>query len=130
MSGVIEVTNVDSPDSNANQSDNLGQLFTELVQFLLQGSLDFFSLGHLSPDAANGGVEAGANDDAPGLAGGHVGAGEDQVLLVLVDGPGVGDGLVVLDDGHGLAGEDGLVDAEGGGQDGDDPDVGGDLVTN
>lgn len=52
VSGVVEVANVDSPDGNANEGDNLGQLLTELVEFLLQGSLDLLSLRHLSTDLA------------------------------------------------------------------------------
>ena len=43
--------------------------------------------------------------------------------------PGVGDGLVVLDHGHGLTGQDGLINSQGGGQDRDNPDIGGDFVT-
>ena len=62
------------------------------------------------------------------LSSGNVGAGEDEVLLVLVDGPRVGDGVGVLDDGDRLSGQDGLVDAEGGRHDGHDTDVSGDLV--
>jgi hypothetical protein len=52
VSGVVEVANVDSPDGNANEGDNLGQLLTELVELLLQGSLDLLSLRHLSTDLA------------------------------------------------------------------------------
>lgn len=129
MSGIVEVANVDSPDGDANQGDDLGQLFTEFVQLLLQRSLDLFGLSHFGPDPANGGVQAGANDDSASLAGGDVGAGEDDVLLVLVDGPGVGDRLVVFDHGYGFTGQDGLVNTESCGQDGDDPDICGDLVT-
>jgi len=43
--------------------------------------------------------------------------------------PGVGDGLVVLDHGHGLTGQDGLINSQCGGQDRDNPDIGGDFVT-
>ena len=66
--------------------------------------IDFIWRHIVSPDFADGGVEACSDDDTAGLAGGHIGAGEHDVLLVLVDGPGVGDGVAVLDDGHGLAG--------------------------
>ena len=34
---------------------HLGQLFAELVEFLLQGGLDLLSLGHLGADHALGG---------------------------------------------------------------------------
>ena len=43
--------------------------------------------------------------------------------------PGVGDGLVVLDHGHGLTGQDGLINSQCGGQDRDNPDIGRDFVT-
>lgn len=52
MSRVIEVSNVDSPNSNTDDRNNLGQLFPKFIQFLLQRGLDFFSLRHLSSDLA------------------------------------------------------------------------------
>ena len=126
---VVEVSNVDGPDGNTDESDHLGELLAELVQLLLEGSLDLLGLSHLVSDLTNGGVAAGANDDTAGLAGGHIGAGEHDVLLVLVDGPGVGNGVAVLDDGHRLSGQDGLVNTEGGGVDLDQAEVGRDLVS-
>ena len=129
VGGVVEVSDVDGPDSNADESDDLGELLTELVKLLLEGGSDLLGLSHLVPDLTDGSGAAGADDDAPGLAGSHVGTGEDDVLLVLVDGPGVGDGVAVLDDGHRLSGEDGLVDAEGGGVDLHETEVGGDFVS-
>lgn len=129
VSGVIEVTNVDGPHSYADNGDDLRQLFTELIQFLLQGGLDFFSFRHFSPDFTDGGVQAGANDDTTGFAGGHVGTGEQDVLLVLVDGTWVGDGIGVLDNRDGFTGQDGLIDTEGGREDLDETNIGGDLVT-
>ncbi len=48
---------------------------------------------------------------------GNVGARENNVLLVLVHSSGVGDSLVVLDDGHRLTSQDGLVNSQGGGVD-------------
>ena len=47
----------------------------------------------------------------------------------LVDGLGVGDGVGVFDDRDRLAGEDRLVDAEGGGHDVEEAKIGRDLVT-
>lgn len=46
----------------------------------------------------------------------------------LVDGLRVGDGVGVLDHRHGLAGQDTLVDTEGGREDGDQAQISGDLV--
>lgn len=83
MSGIVEVANVDGPDGNANDGDDLGQLFAEFVQFLLQRSLDFFSLRHFSPDFADGSVQAGAHNDTASFAGSDVGTREQDVFLVL-----------------------------------------------
>lgn len=83
MSGVIEVANVDSPDGNADDGDNLRQLLAELVQLLLQWSLDLLSLRHFSTDLTNGSVQTSADDQTAGLAGGDVGTREQDVLLVL-----------------------------------------------
>ena len=35
----------------------------------------------------------------------------------------------MLDHGHGLTGQDGLINSQGGGQDRDNPDISGDFVT-
>ena len=84
----------------------------------------------LSPDSTNGCVESSSDDDTACLAGRDVCPGEDDVLLVLVDGPGIRDGVGVLDDRHRLAGQDGLVDSQRGRHDLHDPDVSRDLVAN
>ena len=61
---------------------------------------------------ADFGVLASANDDTGAAAGGDVGAGEEQVDLVLVDGAEVVDGLGLLRHGDGLTSQEGLVDAD------------------
>jgi len=50
---VVEVTDVDGPDSDANNGDDLGQLVGELVQFLLKRGLLSFGLDHLGTDFAD-----------------------------------------------------------------------------
>merc|ERR1711868_170383 len=77
VSGIIEVTNVDGPDSNADESDHLGQLLTKLVQLLLQGSLDLLGLSHLVSDLTNSSGGTSANNNTSGLASSNIGAGED-----------------------------------------------------
>ena len=124
------MSNVDGPDGNANDGNDFRQLLAEFVQLLLQGSLDFLSFRHLSADVTDGRVQASANDDTAGLASSNVGAREQNVFLVLVDGTGVGHGFIVLDNGHGFTSQDRLVNADGGRQDLHDTDVSGDLVTN
>ena len=104
MGGVIEVSNVDGPDSDTDEGDDLGKLLAELVELLGEGSLDLLGLSHLVSDLADGGGGTSADDNAPGLSGSDIGSGEHDVLLVLVDGPGVGDWVAVLNDGDRLSG--------------------------
>lgn len=53
MDGVVEVANVYDPNRDADQRNNLGELFTKLIEFLLQGSPLLFSCCHLIADFAN-----------------------------------------------------------------------------
>ena len=78
--------------------------------------------------AYNFGLKTGANDDTAALAGGDVGAREEDVLLVLVESARVRYGLVVLDDRDRLAGEKRLIDTQRRRVDRRDADVGRDLV--
>jgi hypothetical protein len=77
----------------------------------------------------NSGVQASAHDNTTSLASSDVGTREDDVLLVLVDGAWVGHGIGVLDDGHGFTSQDRLVNTQSGGEDLDEADVGGNLVS-
>ena len=67
MGGVVKVTDVDGPDGNADEGDDLGQLLSEFIEFLLEWGLDLLGLAHLGTDAANGGVQAGADNNTAGL---------------------------------------------------------------
>lgn len=71
---VVEVADVDGPDSNTDQGDNLGQLLAELVQFCLQGSLLLLSGGHLVTDLADLSGDSCGNSNANGLASSNVSA--------------------------------------------------------
>lgn len=53
MDRVVEVANVDHPDSNADQRDNLGELLTKFIQFLLQWGLLLLGGSHLVTDLTN-----------------------------------------------------------------------------
>lgn len=55
---------------------------------------------------------------------------EQHVLLILIDSSGVGDGVGVFEDGHGLPRQNGLVHPERGGADGRQPDVRRDFIAN
>lgn len=127
---VVEVSDVDGPDGNANDGDNLRELFTEFIEFLLERGLDLFGLGHFRADFADSGVQASADDNAASLAGSDVSTREQDVLLVLVDCSGIRNWFSVFDDGDGFTSKDGLINTDGGGQDLDDADISGDLVTN
>ncbi len=74
MDGVIEVANVDGPDSNTDQRDNLGQLLAELVELGLQGSLLLLGGGHLVTDLADLSGDAGGHSNTDGFASSDVGA--------------------------------------------------------
>ena len=67
VSGVVEVTDVDGPDSDTDEGDDLGQLLSEFVELLLEWGLDFFSLDHFGTNAADGGVQAGTDNNTAGL---------------------------------------------------------------
>lgn len=79
MDWVVEVADVDSPDSDTDECDNLGQLLAELVQLGLQRSLLLLGGGHLVTDLADLGGDAGGCNYANGLASSDVGALQQQL---------------------------------------------------
>lgn len=68
MSRVVEVADVDSPNANADDRDDFGQLLAELVQLLLQRSLVLLGSSHLLANFANLRVHASANHHAATFA--------------------------------------------------------------
>lgn len=78
MDWVVEVADVDSPDGDTDERDNLGQLLAELVQLGLQRSLLLLGGGHLVTDLADLGGDAGGCNHANGLASSDVGALQQQ----------------------------------------------------
>lgn len=74
MDGVVEVADVDGPDGDADEGDNLGQLLAELVQFSLQGSLLLLGGGHLVADLADLSGDSSGHSHTDGLASGDVSA--------------------------------------------------------
>lgn len=72
--GVVEVADVDGPDSDADEGDDLGQLLAELIQLGLQGGLLLLGGGHLVTDLADLGGNSGGHSHADGLASSDVGA--------------------------------------------------------
>lgn len=53
MDGVVEVANVDEPDSHTDEGDDFGELLAKLIQLLLQGGLLLLSGSHLITDLAD-----------------------------------------------------------------------------
>lgn len=72
MDGVIEVTDVDHPDSNADQRDNLRELLTKLIQFLLQRGLLLLCGSHLVTDFTNLSGYTSSDSDSNSLASSNV----------------------------------------------------------
>ena len=97
VSRIVEVADINSPDGDTNDGDDLRQLFTEFVQFLLKRSLDFLGFRHFRTNLADGGVEASTDNNTAGFTSGDVGAREKNILFVLVDGSGVWYRFGVLD---------------------------------
>ena len=50
MDGVVEVSDVDRPDGNADDGNELGKLLAEFVELLCKRSLFGFSRGHFIAD--------------------------------------------------------------------------------
>ena len=78
MDGVVEVANVDGPDGNADQRDNLGQLLAELVQLSLQRGLLLLSGSHLVTDLADLSGDSGGHSNTDGLASSDVSALQEE----------------------------------------------------
>lgn len=74
MDGVVEVADVDGPDSNTDQGDNLGQLLAELVKLSLQRGLLLLGGSHLVTDLADLSGDSGGHSNTDGLASSDVSA--------------------------------------------------------
>merc|ERR1712088_892662 len=68
VGGVVEVANVDCPDSNADKCDHLGELLGKVIKLLLEGGLDLLGGDHSLVDLTDGSGGTSANDNTPGLA--------------------------------------------------------------
>jgi hypothetical protein len=128
VSRIPEVANVDDPDENADDGDDLGECVTKVVELTLQRRLLADLRADALVDVANRGLGAGVDDDGRARPVHNGRAGEKHVRLVLLHRAGVLHGLEILADGLALAGKDGLVDPEVGRCDGQEASVGRDLV--
>lgn len=73
MDRIVEVANVDKPDSHTDERDDLGQLLPKLVKLLLQWGLVLLGGSHLVSDLADLSTHTSGGHDAYGLAGCDVG---------------------------------------------------------
>lgn len=106
------MADVDQPDQDTDNSNDLGKHVTEVVQLLLEGS----GLGDLSSDAlvdvTNSSVCAGQNYDGVCVSSNDSSTREEHVDLILLDSIRVLDGFNILANALGFASEDRLIDAE------------------
>lgn len=85
VDGVVEVANVDEPDSHTDERDDFGELLTELIQLLLQGGLLLLSGSHLVTDFTDLSGDCGGNHNSDSLASSNVSAlGKQENVLVPV----------------------------------------------
>ncbi|KAI6754271.1 hypothetical protein HG530_012785 [Fusarium avenaceum] len=131
MAGIVEVGDVDKPDQNANDSNDLGQAVTEIVKLLLQGG----GLRDLSSDAlmdiSNSSAGASKNDDSSGATSNNSCSREQHVGLILQDCLIIVDNLrSALSDTLTLSGKNCLVDREAVAFDRDDSAVGRNTIAN
>lgn len=74
MDRVVEVTDVDKPDSHTDEGDDLRQLLPKLIKLLLQWGLVLLSGSHLVSNLANLSTHTSGGHNAHSLAGCNVGA--------------------------------------------------------
>lgn len=72
MNRVIKVTNVDHPDSNTDERDNLGELLTKLIQFLLQRGLLLLCCSHLVTDLTDLSGHTSSDSNSNSLASSNI----------------------------------------------------------
>jgi hypothetical protein len=68
MCWVVEVANVNCPNTHANNGDDFRELLAELVQLLLQRRLLLLRFAHLLANLAYLRVHSGTNNDALAFA--------------------------------------------------------------
>jgi hypothetical protein len=124
VGGIVEVGNVDEPDEDTDDGNDLGESVSKGVELLLErGGLRDLR-GDVLVDVANGSVGTSKNDDSGGISSDDCSTREEHVDLVLLDSVGVLDGVRVLADTLALSGQDTLVDTEAVAVDGQNSTVG------
>lgn len=131
MTGVVEVGNVDQPDEDADNGNDLGQVVTKVVEFLLQGGRLRDLSGDALVDISNSGVGASQDDNGLCTSSNNSGSREEHVNLILLD------SLIIVDDRGGvfsnalaLSGQDSLINRKAVALDGNNTAVGGNSISN
>jgi hypothetical protein len=112
MSGIVEMGNVDEPDKDTDDGNDLGESVSKVVELLLErGGLRNLG-GNVLVDIANRSVGSSKNNDSGSVSSNNCGTREEHVDLVLLDSVGVLDGVRVFADTLALSSQDTLIDAE------------------
>jgi len=127
---IVEVTDVDGPDKNANDGDHFGQLFTEFVEFFGEWGLFSFGFNHGLSDFTDFGVLTGFSNDTDSFSRSDVGTRKEQIDFILIDGSVVWNSFGAFWYRNRFSGQKSLIDSESGGFDFQDSEIGWDLVTN
>jgi hypothetical protein len=124
VGGIVEVGNVDEPDEDTDNGNDLGEGVSKVVELLLERSGLRDLGGDVLVDVANGSVGTSQNNDSGGISSDNGGTREEHVDLVLLDSVVVLDGVCVLADTLALSSQDTLVDTEAVAVDGQNSAVG------
>ena len=109
---IVEMGDVDEPDEDTDNGNDLGESVSKVVELLLErGRLR--DLGRdILMDIANGSVGTSEDNDSGGISSDNGGTREEHVDLALLDSVVVLDGVRVLADTLALSSQDTLVDTE------------------
>lgn len=110
MARVGKVGDVDEPDKNANDSDNLGELVSEVIELLLQGGRLRDLCGNALVDVADSSVRTSQDNDGSGVTSDNSCTRKQHIDLILQDRLVVAnDGLEIFPDAFAFSGQDSLV---------------------
>ena len=129
MGGIVEVGNVDEPDKDTDDGNDLCESVSKVVELLLERGRLRDLRGDVLVDVANGRVGSGQDNNSGSVSSDNCGARKEHVDLVLLDGLCVLDGVRLLADALALSGQNALVDTETVAVDGQNSAVGGNAIT-
>lgn len=112
VGGIVEVGNVDEPDEDTDNGNDLGEGVSKVVELLLERRRLRDLGGDVLVDIANCSVGTSQDNDSGGISSDNCGTREEHVDLVLLDSVVVLDGVSVLADTLALSSQDTLVDTE------------------